>query len=690
MSTLDPANPFATPSTLPYGLPDHAAIRPEHYVPAIRAGLAEQRAETERIASDPAPPTVENFLEAWERSGQLAHRAITDFFNRASADSTPELDAIEDEITPELAAHHDAIYLDTRLHARAEELAARVERGEVTLDADQAWLLHTLRKDFQRSGVGLPEADKERLRSLNSEISSLEAQFGRTLLAEQNASAVLVATAEELAGLSEDAVAAARQAAEDRGQTSGYLLELQLPTQQDVLTSLEDRELRRRVFEASISRGGRGGEHDTREIVLRLARLRAERARLLGFEHHADYVAQDSTAQSADAVAEILARLATPAAANARRDAAILQEALEADLPGERLEPWDWEFFSERVRRERYEVDDAALRPYLELERVLHDGVFAAATRLFGITFTERADLRGYHPEVRIFEVHDADGSGLGLFVADFFTRASKRGGAWMNNLVDQSHLLAEQPVVVNNLNIPRPPAGQPALLSWDEVITLFHEFGHALHGLLSDVRYPSQSGTEVPRDFVEYPSQVNEMWAWHPELLAAYAVHHETGEPMPAAWVERKLASRQWGEGQRTTEYLAAAILDQAWHRLSPEEVPTDVEEVEPFEAAALERAGVALELVPPRYRTTYFNHAFGGGYSAAYYSYVWSEVLDAETVEWFEEQGGLSRAAGDRFRRVLLGRGGSVDPMLSFVELRGREPRIDPLLARRGLDAA
>jgi len=687
---LEATNPFAVPSPLPFGLPPYSAISTEHYLPAIRAGLTEQLAEIQQIASDPNPPTVENVLDAWERSGRLAHRAITVFYNQASADSTPELDAIEEEIAPLLAAHHDAIFLDERLHARVEALAARVEAGELSLDPDQAYLLENLRKDFQRSGVQLGEAEKERLRALNAEISTLEAQFGRTLLAEQNASAVLVEDEAELAGLPADAIAAARQAAADRGLKSGFVLELQLPTQQEVLSSLENRELRRRVFEASVGRGGHGGEHDTRAIVLKLARLRAEHARLLGFEHHADYVAQDATAQSAEAVDAMLSRLGPAAAANARRDAAILQEALEKDLPGTTLEPWDWEFYSERVRRERFDLDDALLRPYLELERVLHDGVFAAARGLYGITFTERTDLVGYHQDVRIFEVREEDGTPLGLFLADFYTRAAKRGGAWMNNLVDQSYLLGEPPVVVNNLNIPKPPAGQPTLLAWDEVITMFHEFGHALHGLFSEVRYPSQSGTEVPRDFVEYPSQVNEMWAWEPSLLAAYAVHHETGEPIPAEWVQRKLDSRLWGEGQRTTEYLAAAILDQAWHRLAPEEVPTDVDQVEAFEAAALERAGVAVALVPPRYRTTYFNHAFGGGYDAAYYSYIWSEVLDADTVEWFTENGGLSRENGERFRRTLLGRGGSIDPMRSFAELRGREPRIEPLLARRGLDAA
>ncbi|NKY41682.1 M3 family metallopeptidase, partial [Cellulomonas septica] len=393
---------------------------------------------------------------------------------------------------------------------------------------------------------------------------------------------------------------------------------------------------------------------------------------------------------SADAVADLLARLAPVAVANARDEAAALREVLERDHPGATLEPWDWAYYAEQVRQERRALDDARLRPYLELERVLADGVFRAATALYGLTFAERHDLTGYHPDVRVFEVFDADGSGLGLFLGDFWTRGSKRGGAWMNNLVDQSTLLDHPPVVVNNLNIPKPPPGEPTLLAWDEVITLFHEFGHALHGLLSAVRFPSQSGTEVPRDFVEYPSQVNEMWAWEPRILASYAVHHETGEPMPGEWVQTLLDARQDGEGFATTEYLAAALLDQAWYRLAPEHVPTDPADVEPFEAAALAAAGVDFAPVPPRYRTTYFNHVFASGYSAGYYSYIWSEVLDADTVEWFRENGGLRRENGDVFRARLLSRGGSRDPLASFRDLRGRDADIAPLLVRRGLLAA
>ncbi|WP_158371869.1 M3 family metallopeptidase [Cellulosimicrobium cellulans] len=692
MSTPTPAadNPFTAPSPLPYALPDFAAIREEHFRPALLAGMAEQRAEVEAVAASAEAPTVENTLDALERSGRLLHRAAIVFFNQSSSDSTPGLEALEEEIAPLLAAHSDAIYLDRRLFARLEALHAAAEAGDLDLAPDTAWLLHRQRTRFIRAGVRLDDAAQARLRELNAEITRLETVFGRQLLAETNDSAVLVTDEAELAGLPADARAAAAEAATRRGHEGAWLIDLVLPTQQPALAQLADRALRERLHTASVRRGGRGGEHDTRATLLALARLRAERARLIGYPHHAAYIAEDATAKTPEAVADILGRLAPAAVANARAEAADLEAALQRDVPGATLQPWDWAYYAEQVRKERRSLDDSSLRPYLELDRVLRDGVFRAAGELYGLTFTERPDLVGYHPDVRVFEVTDADGSGLGLFLGDFWTRDSKRGGAWMNNLVDQSTLLGEQPVVVNNLNIPKPPAGQPTLLTWDEVITLFHEFGHALHGLFSDVRYPSQSGTEVPRDFVEYPSQVNEMWAWEPSVLRAYAVHHETGEPMPQEWVDTLIAARQDGEGFATTEYLAAALLDQAWYRLAPEDVPTDVAEVEPFEAAALAAAGVAFAPVPPRYRTTYFNHVFGGGYSAGYYSYIWSEVLDADTVTWFEENGGLRRENGNTFRVKLLSRGGSVDPMVAFRDLRGRDPEIAPLLARRGLTSA
>ncbi|MCL2454232.1 MAG: M3 family metallopeptidase [Micrococcales bacterium] len=684
--SLDPTNPFAQPSPLPYGLPDHAAIREEHYRPALLAGIAAQRAEVEAVATSSEPPTMDNTLVALERSGQLLGRVAHAFFNQLSAAATPGLEALDEEIAPLLSALDDAIHLDSRLFARVDALKTAHEDGVLSLDTQDAWLLTRVHTDFVLAGVHLDDADKERLRDLNTRITTLDAAFGRTLLAATTAAAVTVTDPTRLDGLSQAQVAEAAEAASEPGT---WRLELALTTDQPVLASLRDRELREQVHRASVTRG-QGGEHDTRPILLDLVRARAERARLLGFPHHAAAVVADETAGSAEAVEAMLARLAPPAVANARREAEVLAAALERDHPGARLEPWDWAYYAEQVRQATRSLDEAALRPYLELDRVLRDGVFYAATRLYGLTFTERPELAGHAPGVRVFEVHDADGSGLGLFVADYVTREGKRGGAWMDTLHDQSHLLGSRCVVVNVANVPRPAPGAPALLTWDFVITMFHELGHALHALLSDVRYPSRSGTSVPRDFVEFPSQVNEMCAWDRDVIASFAVHHATGQPLPPERVDALLASRADGEGFATTEYLAAALLDQAWHRLTPEQVPDDPAQVERFEAEALARAGVDLPTVPPRYRTTYFNHIFGGGYSAGYYAYVWSEVLDADTVEWFAENGGLTRANGDRFRAVLLSRGGSEDPLAAFARLRGRPARIEPLLARRRLTEA
>ncbi len=683
---LDQDNPFARPSTLPYGLPDYTAIREEHYLPAFLAGMAEQRAEVAAIAGSPQAPTVENTLVALERSGRLLDRVSNAFYNQLSSDATPALEALEDQVAPLLAQHSDAIWLDRALAARVEELGRQAEAGELDLEPDTAWLLHRRRVGHQRAGAWLDDVAQSRLRAINERLTSLEARFGRTLLAAGNAAAVLVTDEEELDGLPEDARVTAAAAAARHGDEDAWLIDLILPTDQPVLAQLRHRGLRRRIHQASVTRGLRG-EHDTRPLVLEMVALRAERAQLLGYAHHADYVASDLTIKGSDAVAELLAGLVGPAVANARREAAELQAALEAEMPGAELQPWDWAYYAQQVRRERRSLDENALRPYLELDRVLTEGVFRAAYLVYGLTFAHRHDLVGYHPDVRVFEVFDHDGKGLGLFLSDPWTRDSKRGGAWMNNLVDQSTLLGEKCVVVNNLNIPKPPEGEPTLLTWDEVETLFHEFGHALHALFSAVRYPSQSGTAVPRDAVEYPSQVNEMWAWEPAVLRSFAVHHVTGEPMPAEWVAALLAARQDGEGFATTEYLGAALLDQAWHRLTPQDVPTDVEQVEAFEKAALESAGIAFAPVPPRYRTTYFNHIFSSGYSAAYYAYIWSEVLDADTVEWYREHGGLRRANGDEFRAKVLSRGGSLDPIEAYRQLRGRDPQIGPLLARRGL---
>lgn len=683
-------NPFAEPSTLPYFLPDFSAITNEHYVPAIKWGMAAELDQIKAIVENPAPPSVSNTLVPFDLGGEVLGRALTVFYNKLSADASDELEDLDEQLSPDLAAHHDEIFMNKDLFDRLSLLQQRINDGVEPADEQARWLLSETLKDFVRSGIALDADQQAELRSINARLTELQSAFGRKQLAGENEASPFFATADELAGLPTDAIESAAAAATARGREGEYLLELQLPTQQAALSSLTNREVRKQLFTASINRGATGGDTDTRAVILEIVRLRARSAKILGFDHHAAYVAEESTAKTTAAVTDILTQLAPAAVSNAQAEALVLQDALRADLgdPNAVLEPWDWSYYSEKVRLEKYALDDSLLRPYLELERVVRDGVFAAATALYGITFVERPELRGYHDDVRVFEVFNEDGSGLGLFLADYYTRASKRGGAWMNNLVDQSALTGYKAVVVNNLNIPKPPQGQPTLLTWDEVITLFHEFGHALHGLFSDVVYPSHSGTEVARDFVEFPSQVNEMWAWEPTILAKYAVHFETGEPIPAQWIETMNTSRQFNEGFSTTEYLAAALLDQAWHQLREDEVPTDIEQVVAFENQALSNAGVALEMVPPRYRTTYYNHIFGGGYSAGYYSYIWSEVLDADTVEWFTENGGLRRENGDKFRSQLLAKGGSHDSLDVFAQFRGRAQIIEPLLKRRGLN--
>jgi peptidyl-dipeptidase Dcp len=677
-SPITPANPLFVPSPLPFGLPPFADITPEHCREALLAGMSEQRAEVATIVGAGVPPGFDNTVVALERSGRLLARAWSVFGNLTSSVSTPRLREIEREIAPLAAAHSDALRLDPALFGRIADVHAR--RHELGLDEESVRLVERYHLDFLLSGAQLDDAGRARLTELNQELSGLTTTFGQNVQLAMEAAAVHVDDVAELDGLGAEEVAAARTAAADRG-LEGWLLPLLLPTRQPVLVKLRNRDLRRRVHEASVNRAT-SGEHDNGPVALRIATLRGERARLLGFDTHADLVLADQTARTTEAVDAMLASMVPASVANAEAEAAVLAEYAARD--GVELAPWDWSYYSAQVRAERYSVDTAALRPWFELDRVLVDGVFHAAELLYGFRFTLRPDLAGYHPDVRVWEVTDADGTALGLYVGDYFAREGKRGGAWMNSFVTQSRLLGTSPVVVNNLNVSRPPEGQPALLTLDEVDTLFHEFGHALHGLSSSVTYPRFAGTSVPRDFVEFPSQVNEMWAMWPEVLAHYARHVDTGEPLPAEVVEAVDAARLWGEGFATLEYLAATLLDQAWHRVSPDAAIDDPVE---FERAALEKAGVASDLVPPRYRTTYFNHVFAGGYSAGYYSYIWSEVLDADTVEWFKENGGLSRANGDAFRQKLLAVGGSVDPLSAFRAVRGRDADPAPLLRRRGL---
>ena len=668
-------NPLLAPSLLPYGLPPFVDIETGHYAEAVGAGLAEHLSEIQAIVMNPEPATFENTALAMERSGQLLHRAAAAFFTLVSADASEEIRNLETQLSPRFSAHQDEVFLNRGLFLRFSAV------DTADLEPESVRLVEEYLKEFRQSGIQLDDAGQEKLKAINAELSRLGTDFGQRVKEGMKSAALLLDDAADLAGLPAEDVAGAAEAARAAGQDGKFLLTLIQPTNQPALAVLENGNVRRRLFEASLSRGSGGGTLDVQELARSMARLRAEKAVLLGFTNYAELVVDLQTAPDFESVQSMLNRMAPAAVRNADAEAAAL-----ADLAGHRLEPWDWAYYSARVRREKYDVDEQALRPYFELDRVLEDGVFFAATALYGITFHERPDLGGYHPDVRVWEVRNEDGSGLGLFLGDYYQRESKRGGAWMNSLVDQSALLGTKPVVINTLNISKPPAGEPTLLTLDELRTTFHEFGHALHGVLSDVTDPRCSGYSVPRDFVEYPSQVNEMWILWPEVLANYARHHATGEPLPREVVDRINGSLLWGEGFATTEYLGAALLDLAWHVLDREGVPEDTLA---FEDKALAAAGVAHPLIPPRYRTGYFQHIFAGaGYAAGYYSYIWSEVLDAETVDWFTENGGLTRANGERFRQELLSRGNSRDPLESFRILRGRDAALEPLLKRRGLD--
>ena len=673
------ANPFAQRSTLEYELPPFAQIKEEHYLPAFYEGCAEQLAEVQAILDTQGAATFENTIVALEKSGQYLMRMLLVFYNKSSSDTNDALDAIEEEIAPKLAAHQDSINLNPALFKRIKDLYDA--RESLGLNSEDAWLLERYFKDLIHAGAHLTEAQRARLKELNEELSSLETQFSKNVLADTNDLAVLVESVEELDGLSENEIAAAAAAAKDRGHDGKWLIGMVNFTGNPVLDLLTNRDLRKKIMQASLLKANRANDNDNKPVLLKMVKLRAERARLFGKETHAEHVIAVQTAEHPENVHAMLRKIAPAAVRNARAEAEDLKKSAGTDI-----ESWDWGFYTEKVRVEKYNIDTTKMRPYFELERVLHDGVFFAANKLFGVSFKERPDLVTYHPEARAFEVNNEDGSKVGLFIADFYTRDSKRGGAWMNNLVDQNFLFNQLPVVVNNLNIPKPPAGQPTLLTFSETTTLFHEFGHAIHGFLSQVKYPRVSGTSVQRDFVEFPSQVNEMWILWPEVVENYARHHETGEKLPQEWIDSLKAASTFNEGHATTSYLAAATLDLAWHSLNIEQA-AQVSDVVAFEAQAIKDYGLDFAPVPTRYRSTYFSHIFAGGYSSGYYGYIWSEVLDADTVDWFKENGGLKRENGEHFKNTLLGRGGSIDSMQMFRNFRGRDSKIEPLLKRRGL---
>lgn len=684
LNSMTKENPFLTISPLPFQFPQFDLIVPGHYLPAFDQGMAEQIAEIEVITRQPEAPTFANTMIPLELSGQLLTKVENIFYAMISAHTNEDLNAIEVEISPLLSAHSDQIYLNEILFSRINMLYQ--DSASLGLAPESLRLLEETHKAFIRAGAKLNEADKQRLRAINTELAELSTSFGQNVLNEVNSVAIIIDERAELAGLSDAEIQAAADEASARDLPGKYLIPLLNTSVQPSLGNLENRKLRQLIYETSLSRGNRGGEYDTREILSRTAHLRSEKAKLLGFPTHSDYILQNQTAQTVEAVNQRLSELIPPAVANARREAADLQAVIDAESGNFELAAWDWAYYTEKVRQDRYQFDESELRPYFEVNNVIQNGLFYVAEQIYGLSFKERYDLPVYEENVRVFEVFEEDGNTLAFFILDLYARSSKRGGAWMNSYLSQSNLLDQQPIVGNHLNITEPPANEPTLMTFSEVTTMFHEFGHALHGMFSNVNYPTFSGTNVPRDFVEFPSQVNEMWASWPEVLANYAVHYETSEPLPAELLDRVIDSQKFNQGFETTSYLAASYTDLALHQLKEDEIPS-ADEIMQFEVDTLRNAGFDLPVVPPRYRFSYFSHIMGG-YSSGYYSYIWSEVLDADTVEWFKENGGMLRANGQHFRDTLLSRGGSTEAMELFRNFRGREPNVEPLLIRRGLN--
>jgi peptidyl-dipeptidase Dcp len=675
-------NPFAAPSPLFDQAPPFDRIHDADFQPAIDEGMRRQLAEVAAIARDSAVPTFDNTILALERSGTLLHRAAKVFFALTQANADDTLQQVQETEAPRLAAHADAIFLNDTLFRRIKSVYDR--RATLALDSIQQFLVRRYYKDFVRAGALLSDSDKAKLRALNQEEASLSTEFQQRLLAATKAGALAVTDSTQLAGLGAGELAAARAAAADRKLAGQWVLPLQNTTQQPAQAELRNRALRERLFRASTTRAELGDSDDTRQLLVRLAQLRAERAKLLGFPTLAAYVLDDQMAKTPEAATKLLTDLVPAARAKARSEAAAMQALIDAQHGGFTLAPWDWQYYAEQVRLAQYALDESQIKPYFELDRVLEDGVFFAANQLYGLSFTERKDLPVYHPDVRVFEVFDADSTSIGLFYCDYFKRDSKQGGAWEDTFVDGAGLLGTKPVAFNVANFTKPAAGQPALLSFDDVSTMFHEFGHALHSLLTTVEFPRLAGANVPTDFVEFPSQFNEHWALYPSVFAHYARQYRTGQPMPRDLVDKIKRARTFNQGFETTEYLEAALLDLAWHTLPPGPKQTNVDS---FETAALQRWQVEMPEVPPRYRTSYFAHIWDGGYDANYYAYMWSEVLDHDAYAWFTEHGGLTRANGKRYRDMILSRGGTGDMGVLYRAFRGRDPVVEPLLEARGL---
>ncbi len=671
-------NPFFDKSPLTYEAPPFDRIRDDDYGPAILAGMSQQLAEVTAIVSQPDPPTFANTIVRIEQSGALLTRVERVFGAMTGANTNDALEKTQEEMAPKLAAHQDAIYLDARLYARVKA----VYDARASLDPESRYLAERYRRDFVRAGAELSEAAKTELRAVNEEESSLETAFSQKLLAANKAGALILDGASDLAGESAADLAAAAEAAKDRHLDGKWVLTLQNTTQQPPQVSLQNRATREKLFRASTERAEHKDANDTRATVQRIAELRARKARLLGYPTWAAYVLADQMAETPQKAIKLLTDMAPASVAKARKEATRMQELASRDKPPVKLAPWDWQYYSDRVKKADYAVDDAETRPYFEIDRVLKDGVFFAANKLYGLTFQERHDLPVYDPDVRVFDVSGPDGKSIGLIYTDYWKRDNKNGGAWEDAFVEQSTLLGTRPVVYNVCNFTKPAPGQPALVSFSDVTAMFHEFGHALHGLLANVKYPAL--VDTPRDFVEFPSQFNEHWASEPTVFASYARHYQTGAPMPADLKKKIDRARKYGQGYDLTEYIAAALLDMAWHTVPD---GTHVADVDAFEAAALHRYGVDFALVPPRYRTTYFSHIWSGGYSAGYYAYLWSEVLAHDAFEWFVEHGGMTRENGERFRAMILSRGHTDEMAPIYRAFRGRDPSVRPLLEHRGL---
>ena len=680
---------FAADSSLPFLAPDFTRIAEDDYIPAFEQGMAIQQAEVQAIVDNPAAPTFENTIVALEKSGRMLGRVANVFFQLTGTHTNDRLDAIQEEISPKLTAHSDSITLNPALFARVK--AIYDNRAAMSMTREDAKLLEETYEGMVQAGAMLTEAQRERVKQINSELSTTTTKFSQDVRAAMSDQPLIVDTRAELAGLSDADIEAAAKLAADKGQPGKFAIALQNTTQQPLLPTLENRATREKLFKLSFNRADGTTAVDTRATLAKIARLRAEKAALFGKPDWATYTMWDRMAETPQTALDFMQRMVPALAATQRREAEILNQAIKADGGNFEVQPWDWYRYANKVKAERYDLDEDAMMEYFQLDKVLEDGVFYAANKLYGLTFARRTDLPVYHPDVSTYTVRDRDGSDLGLFYFDPFQRPSKRGGAWMGNFVDQSELWNTKPVIYNVLNIPKAPEGQPQLVSFDNVNTLFHEFGHALHGFFADQRYPSLSGTSVARDFVEYPSQVNELWATYPEVLANYARHYRTGEPIPAEMIEKIQEAGRFNQGYDFGEVVAAALLDMKWAALSPQQAAAidTPAKVDAFERQALSELGLEIDLVPPRYRSTYFNHIFANpaGYSAGYYSYLWTEMLDRDSRQWFLDNGGLTRANGDHYRQTVLSRGGTEDYFQMFENFAGRRPDITPMLRARGL---